>query len=217
MNKKTLLLVDDHPVYLEGFTHVLHTLFDNITLLLAENAHDALRLATDHLDIDYIFVDYQLPDQNGLALLKQLNDMLISAPVILVSGADNIDVLHEAMTLGASGFIHKGSNRNIYQTCLATIEQGNTFLTPEHRAKLTHHQNNIVKHSECIQRQLSIRRKEVLVLIAEGYSNAEIAHSLHISESTVKSHVSALLDTFDADNRSHCVAEAQRLRLIQCG
>jgi len=214
MTKTTVLVIDDHPVYLDGFSLILNDLFLDVDLLLASNAKDAIDIATNRIDIELIYMDYNLPDMNGVELLRVFNDLLVTAPVIMISGNDDISIIHQAITLGSNGFIHKGCAKSVFQECLTTIENGDIFLTTELNASLAHYRNTVVKDRKVIMEKLSDRRKQVLLLISEGYSNAEIANSLEISQSTVKTHVAALMDIFDADNRSHCVAEAKTYNII---
>ena len=214
MTKTTVLVIDDHPVYLDGFSLILNDLFLDVDLLLASNAKDAIDIATNRIDIELIYMDYNLPDMNGVELLRVFNDLLVTAPVIMISGNDDISIIHQAITLGSNGFIHKGCAKSVFQECLTTIENGDIFLTTELNASLAHYRNTVVKDRKVIMEKLSDRRTQVLLLISEGYSNAEIANSLEISQSTVKTHVAALMDIFDADNRSHCVAEAKTYNII---
>lgn len=214
MNKTTILVVDDHPVYLDGFSLMLNDLFSEVDLLLAPNAEKAIKIASNRIDIDLIYMDYNLPDMNGLAVLNKLNDLMVTAPIIMISGEEDIAVIDQAITLGVSGFVHKGCGKSVFQECLAAIEKGEIFLTTDQNASLASHRKTQVKDKKPIIAKLSDRRMEVLLLISEGYSNAEIAQSLEISQSTVKTHVAALMEAFDADNRSHCVAEAKKLNII---
>lgn len=214
MTQTTVLVIDDHPVYLDGFSLMLNDLFANVDLCLASNAKEAIEIASNRIDIDFIYMDYNLPDMDGITLLQALNDLFITAPIIMISGDNSINLIDQAITLGASGFVHKGCAKSVFQECLSTIEKGNVFLTPELNASLSNHRKTIVNDKNIILEKLSDRRMQVLLLISEGYANAEIAESLGISPSTVKTHVAALMEAFDADNRSHCVAEAKKYNII---
>lgn len=213
-SQSTVLVIDDHPVYQDGIAVILDNLLEPIEVLQALNADQAFDIANQRLDIDWIFVDYQLPDSDGLTIIKQLNAMMITAPIVMMSGVDDIELVHQALELGVSGFIHKSGGKTIFKDCLDSIEQGAVYLPADTSVRLDHYRHNAMQTNAAIDKQLSARRKDVLLLIAEGYSNAEIARSLSISEATVKSHVSALMSILDADNRYHCVAEARKLGLI---
>lgn len=210
-----VLVIDDHPVYQDGISIILDALLAPVEIIQALNGKEAVAHAKSRPDLDWIFVDYQLPDSDGLAIIEQLNTLMMTAPIVMMSGVDDLELVSKAIKLGVSGFIHKSGGKLIFKDCLTTIEQGKVYLPTDTRVKLEHYQQTIGQQNEAIMKQLSSRRMDVLLLVAEGYSNMEIAQSLSISEATVKSHVSALMSILDADSRYHCVAEARKLGLIK--
>lgn len=212
--KTTILLIDDHPIYLDGISVILNDIFGDVAVIQAETAEAAIEIVTQQPALDWIFVDYKLPDCDGLALTKRLNDLFVTAPIIMMTGMDEIALVSEAIDLGISGFIHKASGKNVFRECIKAIEAGEAFITNEQRLALEQYKGTHQKEKNRVLEQLSSRRKDVLILIAEGYSNGEIADTLSISETTVKAHVSALISILDADNRYHCVAEARKLGII---
>ena len=211
----TILVIDDHPVFQDGITVILETLLPNATIHSALNAAKGIEAARNRPDLDWVFVDYQLPDADGLSIIERLNALMITAPIIMMSGVDDLEVISQAMKLGVSGFIHKSGGKQIFKDCLDTIEQGKVYLPSDTQVRLEHYRQTIGRQTDSIKKQLSNRRMDVLLLVAEGYSNQEIANSLAITEATVKSHVSALMSILDADSRYHCVAEARKLGLIK--
>lgn len=210
-----ILIVDDHPVYLDGISHILQSILGSVNIVQANTGSEAIAQVAGRIDIDWIFLDQQLPDTTGLQLLQQFNDLLIAAPVVMMSGSDDIALIHEAMAMGASGFIHKAFGRATFEQCLNAIKRGELYLPSELRVRMDHYRATVVKSRNALQSQLSDRRKEVLIMMAEGYTNAEMAAALGIAETTIKTHVSALLSIFDVDNRSHCIAEARKLGLLK--
>lgn len=211
----TILVIDDHPVFQDGIAVILETLLPNATIYSALNAAEGIEQARNRPDLDWVFVDYQLPDADGLNIIERLNALMITAPIIMMSGVDDLEVISRAMKLGVSGFIHKSGGKKIFKDCLDTIEQGRVYLPSDTQVRLEHYRQTIGRQTDSIRKQLSSRRMDVLLLVAEGYSNQEIATSLSITEATVKSHVSALMSILDADSRYHCVAEARKLGLIK--
>lgn len=211
----SILVIDDHPVFQDGIAVILETLLPNATIISALDASSAIAQANSKPDLDWVFVDYQLPDANGLTIIERLNELMITAPIVMMSGVDDLELVSKALKLGVSGFIHKSGGKQVFKDCIESIEQGRLYLPPETQVKLEHYRQTVGQQTESIKKQLSTRRMDVLLLVAEGYSNQEIANSLKISEATVKSHVSALMTILDADSRYHCVAEARKLRLIQ--
>ena len=177
-------------------------------------AESAINIVTQRSDLDWIFLDYKLPDCDGLTLTKRLNDLFVTAPIIMMTGMDEVALVSEAIELGVSGFIHKASGKPVFRECVTAIEAGEAYISPEQKLALEQYKGTDKKERARILEQLSSRRKDVLLLIAEGYSNGEIADTLSISETTVKAHVSALINILEADNRYHCVAEARKLGIL---
>ncbi len=210
-----ILIIDDHPVYLDGISFILQSILGNVQILQAHTGKAAIDLVAGRIDIEWIFLDQQLPDITGLELLAKFNELLVAAPVVMMSGSDEIALVYDAMERGASGFIHKAFGRAAFEDCLNTIRRGDLYLPLELKAQVEHYRNSVVKSRTALLNQLSDRRREVLVMMAEGYTNAEMAAALGIAEATVKTHVSALLSIFDVDNRSHCIAEARKLGLLK--
>lgn len=213
--KATILIVDDHPIYLDGISYLLQTLFSDAQVVRTRTGAEALAAASGNIELDWIFLDYQLPDTDGLSLLTQLAELMVTAPIIMISGRDDVALVADAIERGASGFVHKSCSQSIYQDCLLEIEKGNIYLSPELALELDNYRRTTLTSKNQILEQLSARRMDVLVLISEGYSNSEMASALSISEATVKAHVSALMAIFEADNRSHCVAEARKLGILK--
>ncbi|HAG95537.1 MAG: hypothetical protein CMK83_17160 [Pseudomonadales bacterium] len=211
----SILVIDDHPVFQDGIAVILQALLTDVEIIPALNADTAIAHAKARPDLDWIFVDYQLPDSDGLSIIAQLNGLMVTAPIVMMSGVDELELVAKALQLGVSGFIHKSGGKQIFKDCLQAIEQGKVYLPADTQVRLEHYRQTIGKHTDAIKKQLSTRRMDVLLLVAEGYSNQEIASSLSISEATVKSHVSALMSILDADSRYHCVAEARKLGLIK--
>lgn len=214
-NALQILIIDDHPVYSDGISYILQSIFTDATILQAQTGHQALKLASERIDIDWIFVDYQLPDMNGHQLLAAFNERMVAAPVIMMSGSEDIALVTDALALGASGFIPKAFGKATFEECLAVVQAGQTYLPSDLKIRVDHYRRTVVDARSTITSQLSGRRQEVLVLMSEGYTNSEMAKTLGIAEATIKTHVSALLSIFDVDNRSHCIAEARKLGLLK--
>ena len=209
-----ILLVDDHPAFSEGLSYILRSILgDDSQILKADCAKQALTILAEQPDIDWIFLDYRLPDMNGLELLKHVNECMTAAPVIMLSAHEDSQLVGQALARGASGFLSKCCDRGIIELCVRTVEKGETFVQPNLMQLAASNTGAAVAVDGCAPK-LSARQQEVLLLVSEGYSNREIAESLGISSSTVKSHLASLMALLAADNRSHCVAEARRLRLV---
>ncbi|HET8705799.1 MAG TPA: response regulator transcription factor [Pseudomonadales bacterium] len=210
-----ILIVDDHPIYLDGISYWLQTVFTDVHLIRTRTAAEAIAAAAASIELDWIFLDYQLPDQTGLAVLKAFSEHMVTAPVIMISARDDVALAAEAIELGASGFVNKSCPQPIFEECMHAIERGEIYLSPELALEMETYRRTTLAAKSRIMDQMSARRMDILVMIAAGYSNAEMAAALSVSEATVKTHVSALISIFEADNRSHCVAEARKWGIIK--
>jgi len=213
-SKVTLLIVDDHPIFLDGVSNILLNIYPDATILKATTGKEALTQSTLYDEIDWIFLDLKLPDCNAIELLPKLNKLNLFASVIIVSSEDQPEVIDNVLTAGANGFLSKISEKNEFIKCIQQVEQGKHYVQESMRESLQHYQNIVLSELRHIQNNLSPRQHEVLALLSNGLSNSEIGRTLTISESTVKSHVSQLMTTLEADSRTHCVFEARRIGII---
>lgn len=209
-----VLIIDDHPVVLDGITLSLGEVMNDAILLTALNGAQACDVVKKQKDIDWIFLDVNLPDINGVELIKAFEKMKVTANVIILSSDDSPSIIDSALKQHACGFLSKSFNKIELQKCIDTVERGQIYLSKEHQQQLKIFRVSVLKEKQSIEENMSERQFQTLQLLASGYSNQEIASSLKIVESTVKSHVHALMAIFDADNRTHCVSEARRLHIL---
>lgn len=213
-NATKILIIDDHPLFLEGLSHVLQSIMPSAEILSALNGADALEVLQQHLDIDWILLDLNLPDYNGLDLIDRFTKNKILANVIIVTSATEPEIIDQSLKRQVNGFLTKNFDRWVLMECFKKIDEGGVFLTSEHANQLSNYRETLLKEKQLIEQLLSSRQKETLILIAKGYSNQEIADNLGIAISTVKTHVSTVISLFEAENRTRCVAEARRLHII---
>jgi len=161
-----------------------------------------------------MLVDLKHQGLDGFGFIRSLNDKFNTSPIIVITSNENIQDIQNAYKLGAMGFIHKSANSNEILNAIRQVLEGEIYQAE--RAKMTevncpdnNLNGNSAEHFGISERQFS-----VLQLINSGLSNKEIARELDISESTVKSHVSRLIDSLAAHNRTACVTEALRLGLL---
>jgi len=210
-----ILIIDDHPSFIEGVSLLLHSIFPNATLSNALDGADALTLINNQPDIDWIFLDINLPDISGIKLIEHFERNKVPANIVIMTSESNPDIIDQVLKRHVSGYLTKDFNREILHNCTKAIENGDVFLTPEHTRQLKNFRESLLKEKQLIEEFISDRQKQTLLMLVKGYSNKEIAQNLSISESTVKTHVSSLISLFEADNRTHCVAEARRLQIIE--
>ena len=208
-----ILIVDDHPIYLDGLQLIFSDIISNAEFLRASSIKEAKLVIEQHVNIDWVILDQNLPDGSGLKLLKELRDSFLASPIIMVSALDDISLIDECLNAGANGFIGKDSSKDVYAQSLKEIEKGKVFLTANIHKQISYFRQFTQGESKYILSVLTVRQKQILPLLMEGYTNQEIAESIGISLSTVKHHVTGLINNFNCENRTHCAAEARRLGL----
>ena len=212
-----ILILDDHPLFADALSQIVARLEPGITIDLAESTKQAFELIEKGYNHDLILVDLKLQGLDGFGFIRALNDKFITSPVIVVSSNENIMDIQHAYELGAMGFIHKSAQSNEILSALKQVLAGNVYRHADYNLGKSG-DDTFKKSTENNDSAdlfgISARQYAVLCLINNGLSNKEIARKLDISESTVKTHVSRLIESLAVHNRTACVTEALRLGLL---
>lgn len=215
-----ILIADDHPLFREAISNVIHTSFPECELLETQTLESALETTLDNDDLDLILLDLNMPGMNGLNGLITLRNESPTIPVVIVSAEEDKQIVLQAITYGAVGFITKSSSREQMTDALKQILAGNVYLpsdiirsnSPETRRQPRHDDNRIAPEALS-----SLTRRQLLVLerMSTGESNKQIAYNLNIAETTVKAHVSAILRKLNVHNRIQAVLSAGNINFSE--
>jgi DNA-binding NarL/FixJ family response regulator len=192
---------------------VMENLADEVIVLEATSAEQALEQLERETNLDFICLDMGLPGLSGLELLGELRKRRVSIPVVMLSAKDEPDLVHRALKAGARGYISKTATRDELLEGFNAIIRTGHYVSPVLRRALDSYRAGI-EPSISGEIRLTRRQGQILGLLATGASNRDIADSLGISESTVKGHLVTLYATLNSDNRTGCIAEARRLGLF---
>lgn len=195
-----ILIVDDHPLYRAGLMGALRAQLADVELLGADSAEDGLRILEEAPEADLVLLDLRLPGMDGFEALSVYGARFPMVPRVLVSGSDEAPHVKRAFDLGASGFLPKSLSVTEFSAAIQLVLAGGVYV-PGHAAA----------EDAPAPDSLTVRQVEVLHLLAEGYTNKEIAKSLDITERTAKAHVRAIFVALGAENRTQAVVNAQRL------
>jgi len=221
MSEVRVLLVDDHAMMRAGFRTILSLEPDIEVVGEAASGLEALAAAA-RLRPDVICMDVQMPGMDGLEATRQLTaDPTSDAAVLIVTTFDRDDYLFSALAAGASGFLLKNAGPEELVSAVRIVGAGDALLAPEVTRRVIERfasqgaEVPASASSETIEplrltEPLTERESEVLRLVAEALSNAEIAARLFIGEATVKTHVSNLLQKLGARDRVQAVVLAHR-------
>jgi DNA-binding NarL/FixJ family response regulator len=207
-----ILIADDHPLFREAIHNVISDGFPGSEVMETEDLDSALALTRLHDDLDLILLDLNMPGMHGLNGLINLRNEAPTIPVVIVSAEQDKQVVLQAITYGAVGFITKSSPRKQMTEAIEQILNGNVYLPSDiirSQKSTTRRSGNEAPHfpPELLQ---ALTRKQLLVLerMTKGDSNKQIAYSLTIAETTVKAHVSAILRKLNVHNRVQAILSA---------
>jgi len=201
----TILLVDDHFVVRSGLAASLALEDDMQIVGEAGDAADA-QAGFDRLKPQVVVMDLQLGGSSGLEVTAQLCRNHPDARILVFSSFARDEDIHRAIRAGALGYLQKSAPRDQLLEAVRAVAQGKRFLPPDIAYRL----------AERLGRpEPSARELDVLSLIAKGRSNKEIASALGVSDETVKTHVSNVMQKLNAQDRAHAVTEAIRLGWLE--
>lgn len=202
-----LLLVDDHRMFSDGLTMLIRELSPNIKITSAQSISQA-ELQTEAFDL--ILLDLHLPDTTGFEGIKRIRTAHESSPIVVVSGEESTTHIRECINQGAMGFVPKSSNSEELFTAMKSILSGATYL-PSHC--LLDIEKSVRQNTPSAMQFLSLtkRQQEVLAKLIQGKPNKVIARELDISDTTVKTHVLAVLAALGVHNRTEAVYKAASL------
>lgn len=203
MKDKTIkvMLVDDHELIREGIKQILELENDIDVIAQVGSGVEAIDLARRYKP-DIILLDINMPEMNGIEVLKRLRDLGIESKVIMLTIYNDREYILETMKIGAEGYVLKDSDAEGLVKAIRDVNAGKTYIQPSIASLLI--ENGIKDElNEDLKKinSLTKREYEVLTLIAEGLSNKDIADRLFISEKTVKNHVSSIFKKIEVNDR----------------
>ncbi len=199
------MVVDDHPLLRVGITAIVNARSDMNVVAQAQTGEEAVALFT-RCRPDVTLIDLKLPGMNGVATIKAIRAVHPTARFIVVTTYEGDEDIHRALEAGAQGYIIKGMPYQVLVQALQRVHSGRRFLPPPVVDALA---------ARMPDSDLSARELEVLGLLVAGKSNKDIAHSLGITEATVKSHVSAILMRLNVNDRTQAVVTALQRGLVR--
>jgi DNA-binding NarL/FixJ family response regulator len=187
-----VLLVDDHPIVREGLKAHLATQPDLQVVGEAANGQEALRLAREVLP-DVVLMDLTMPQMNGLEAIARLPKKTPRAKVLVLTMHENKEYIAQSIRLGARGYLRKDTSPAELVRAIKAVHAGEVFLNPAASRVVADEFQRGDKAPASEPPLLSDREREVLVLIAEGLSNKEVADRLGIGVRTAETHRERLM------------------------
>ena len=209
--KLRVALADDQALVRAGLKALLESFGDLAVVVEAVDGGELIE-ALRTTPVDVILSDIRMAGVSGPEALRRLRDAGNTTPTILLTTFDDSALLLEAVEAGAQGFLLKDAAPEDLHDAIATVARGESLLQPVAtdpvRARYAY------REQEAPKAQFSEREIAILRLLAGGYSNKEIARSIHLAEGTVKNYVSDILDKLETRDRTRAVLKAITLRVI---
>lgn len=194
-----LLLIDDHPLFVDGFATMIAAARPGWTFAAAYSSRDGCARLRDGFDL--ILVDLELPDQDGFATIAAIATIDPLLPRIVISGRVDAGSRMRARAAGAGGFIVKSLPPEQMVALIEEVACGRCGFGGE--------------VPETAMPRLSPRQLDVLALLAEGHANKEIRFRLDIAERTVRAHLTELFAALGVNTRVHAILRAREIGLIR--
>ncbi|MET8475264.1 response regulator transcription factor [Streptomyces sp. NPDC006422] len=206
----SLLIVDDHPVVRDGLRGMFESAAGFTVLGEAANGVEAVARAAA-LDPDVVLMDLRMPGGNGVDAIRELARQGVRARVLVLTTYDTDSDTLPAIEAGATGYLLKDAPREELFTAVRAAAEGRTVLSPAVASRLV---TAVRAPAPGTDETLSAREREVLVLVAKGTSNKEIARELFISEATVKTHLTHIYGKLGVKDRAAAVAVAYDRKIL---
>ena len=210
-----VLLVDDHAMVRSGFRLMLSVEADIEVVGEAADGMSAVIAAREHRP-DVVLMDVQMPGMDGIEATRRIVEEELGSVVILTT-FDRDDYLFDALEAGASGFMLKNAEPDQLVEAIRAVGHGHGLLAPEVTRRVIERMTlgrEPGAQEPAEMALLTEREREVLVGLARGMSNAEIARELFLGEATIKTHVSNVLAKLGVRDRVHAVIYAYEIGLV---
>jgi DNA-binding NarL/FixJ family response regulator len=208
-----VVLVDDHPIVLQGLQHLFERQPDFEVLASCPDADSALA-AVRARKPDVLVLDLRMPGLSGLDLLRTLAQEGQAVRTVLLTAAITDDQVREAVKLGASGLVLKESAPETLLDCVRRVHQGEQWIDRETAAATSPMATTREAAAKETGHALTPRELEIVRMVAQGLRNRVIAERLSISEGTVKVHLHNIYEKFAVDGRLELLLAAQEKGII---
>lgn len=207
MDKIRILVVDDHPMVIEGMKAILQQIPFVELCGAANNSFQGLEMVEEYRP-DLVITDINLPEVNGIELTTKIKKKFPAVRVIGMSTFNDRSYISQMIQSGADGFLVKSASKEEIEKAIPLVMDGQMYLSVDVNL------NKLEKKSLNSQPVITRREKEILLLIADGLTNPQIAEKLFISLNTVDTHRKNLLAKFEINNTASLIKLASKAGFI---
>lgn len=205
-----IALADDQALVRVGLKALLSQL--GIEVIVEAQDGQGLLEALRHTPVDVIVSDVRMPGVDGIELTRRLREQADTTPVLLLTTFDDSELMLRAVEAGAQAFLLKDASPEDLRDAIERIRRGEGWLAPVATDPVR--ERYAYRDTELPEGRFGAREIAILRLMAGGYSNKEIARSLHLAEGTVKNYVSEILAKLGTRDRTRAVLKAITLRIV---
>lgn len=208
-----IIVADDHPLFREAIQQALTGLFGDVDFVEADSFESLEAAARENEDAELVLLDLDMPGTRGFSALAWLRAQYPALPVIIVSAVTEPTIMRRAVDFGASGYIPKASPIAKIGEAVRAVQNGDVWL-PD--VALSAADENLSEDQVLAERIASLTPQQfrVLMMIADGLLNKQIAGELDVSEATVKAHVTAIFRKMHVRSRTQAAVAARRLEQV---
>jgi DNA-binding NarL/FixJ family response regulator len=206
MPEPTLLVADDHPLFRAAVIHVLRESLPQFRVLEAASAGTLGTALQEHPETELVLLDLAMPGTHGFSALLHVRGEYPDIPVVVISSNDHPRVIRRAQQFGAAGFIPKSTPAEAIGAAIGDVLDGGTWFPPMAAERSDADADLAAKLA-----QLTPQQFRVLLCLADGLLNKQIAHELGLAENTVKVHVTAILKKLECHSRTQAAVLVKSL------
>lgn len=212
MKKTKVMIADDHSLIREGLKQLLE--FDGSIEIVGEASNGVECLEKlDDVNPEVLLLDINMPEKNGIEVLKEMKTKDSPIKVLILTVHNELEYLIEAIEIGVDGYILKDSQSAELKKAIQAVLEGENYIQPSLIPAL----NNQLVNRDIEKDKINLltnRELEVLIQVANGMFNKEIATNLNISERTVKNHISNIFKKIDVSDRTQAAVFAIRNNIV---
>ena len=211
-----ILIVDDHPLFRHALIQVVRYGLPQAQIQVTADVDEFYARLEQGTAPDLVLFDLNLPGASGFSALVYLRAQYPALPIIVVSAHEELSIMQRAIAHGAMGYIPKSSHPNAIGEAIQQVLAGELWLPP-HLPSHAGFDSRAADETALVERLQSLTPQQfrVLMMIAEGLLNKQIAYELEVSEATIKAHVTAIFRKLAVQNRTQAVLAIGALKIEQ--
>jgi DNA-binding NarL/FixJ family response regulator len=208
MNKRTILIADDHPLIRKGMRSLIESLPDFEVVGEAASGQAAIDMASD-LQPDIILMDLQMPQGSGLEAIRAIIYASPNIHILVITLFEDDDSVFAALRAGARGYLLKDSDEDEMVRAIRAVANNEAIFSPAIANRVLHYFSSRPPLPQTVFPGLTDREREILRLIAQGDANAKIAEKLFLSQKTVSNYVSNIFSKLQVADRAQAIIKAR--------